>query len=345
VRTCSFGSIHTFYRTVPGKVVRTRRPAEVVREMAHLQEERGISVFLFQDDDFPLFGKVWRAWANEFVDELHKAGLPGRAIWKINCRADAVEPEIMARMRDAGLYMVYMGLESGTEEGLKVLNKEITVEQNLRAVRMLKELGIIFEFGFMLLDPSSTFESVLTNIRFLRTIVGDGSAGAVFCKMLPYDGTPIKDELERSGRLRGDITGPDYDFLDPRLDRFYAQLRTTMDVSGWVHGYKALSRQLGWAMNEAAVMQHLFPALPGFQRYKGKLRRIIRESNDLLFRTVEDLVACHTSGTGSAPEPETLKAMGEAFLARLIEERNAFVLRHSPTIVAAVERSASQRAA
>ena len=43
-----------------------------------LHEERGITIFLFQDDDFPLFGKVWRRWANEFVDELHRAGLPGQ---------------------------------------------------------------------------------------------------------------------------------------------------------------------------------------------------------------------------------------------------------------------------
>jgi radical SAM superfamily enzyme YgiQ (UPF0313 family) len=34
-RTCSFCSIHNFYRTAPGKVVRTRRPAEVVRETDH----------------------------------------------------------------------------------------------------------------------------------------------------------------------------------------------------------------------------------------------------------------------------------------------------------------------
>jgi anaerobic magnesium-protoporphyrin IX monomethyl ester cyclase len=344
-RTCSFCSIHTFYRTAPGKVVRTRKPAEVVREMVHLQEERGISIFLFQDDDFPLFGKVWRAWANEFVDELHKAGLPGRVIWKINCRADAVEPEIMARMRDAGLYIVYMGLESGTEEGLKVLNKETTVAENLRAVRILKEAGIMFEFGFMLFDPSSTFESILANIGFLRAIVGDGSAGAVFCKMLPYDGTPIKETLAASGRLRGDVVAPDYDFLDSRVDSFYSELTRIIDVSGWVHGYKALSQQLNWACNEAAVMQHLFPALPGLQRYKSRLRRIVRESNALLFRTVEDLVALHTGGTGRAAEADRLKTAGENFLTRLLEERDAFVRRNSARLMSALAEPVPQRAA
>src|SRR5262249_52108006 len=150
-----------------------------------LYEERGASIFLFQDDDFPLFGVVWQRWANAFVDELWKSGLAGRVIWKINCRADAVDPELFASMRDAGMYLVYMGLESGSEDGLDTLNKEITVEQNLRAVEMLKGLGVAFEYGFMLLDPSSSFESVRQNLNFLRAIVGDGSTAATFCRMLP----------------------------------------------------------------------------------------------------------------------------------------------------------------
>ena len=35
--------------------------------------------------------------------------------------------------------------------------------------------------------------------------------------MVPYDGTPIKDQLAAQGRLRGNVCNPDYDFLDPRI--------------------------------------------------------------------------------------------------------------------------------
>jgi Radical SAM superfamily len=310
-----------------------------------LLEERGSTVFLFQDDDFPLFGKVWRRWANEFVDELYRADLPGRVIWKINCRADAVEPELFARMRDAGLYIVYMGLESGTEEGLKTLNKEITVEQNLRAVRILKDLGIMFEFGFMLLDPSSTFESIAANIDFLRAIVGDGSAAATFCKMLPYDGTPIKDELERTGRLRGDVCAPDYAFLDPRLEDFYQALARTLDVTGWIHGHKALSWQLNWAWHETSVIEHLFPDLPGMAAYKEVLRTITRESNALLFAVVDDLAAAFRNGGPLTHSAESLQEQCSAFLGRLLDERNAFVAEHQTTLLEALERPVSRKAA
>ena len=41
-----------------------------------LHEEQGIHIFLFQDDDFPLFGKVWRRWAGELLDGAAPGRLP-----------------------------------------------------------------------------------------------------------------------------------------------------------------------------------------------------------------------------------------------------------------------------
>src|SRR5260370_40026255 len=104
-------------------------------------------------------------------------------------------------MRDAGLYLVYMGLESGNAEGLKTLHKQITVEQNLRAVEILKSIGLFFDYGFMLFDPSSTFEAVRAHLNFLRAIVGERCCPVTFFPMLPYDGTATKDDLDNSSKL------------------------------------------------------------------------------------------------------------------------------------------------
>lgn len=340
-RTCSFCSIHTFYRTAPGKVVRTRKPAEVVREMAWLHEAQGITIFLFQDDDFPLFGRKWRAWAEEMVAELHRAGLVGRVIWKINCRADVVEPEIFQRMRDAGLYLVYMGLESGTEEGLRTLNKEITVAQNLEAVRILKSHGLLFEFGFMMFDPGSSFASIRGNLGFLRAIVGDGSAAAIFCKMLPYDGTPIKDALEAAGRLKGDVVAPDYDFLDPRMDAYYAALTRMVDRTGWIHGTAALTPRLNWAWNELAILRALFPALPGAEAYRAALAKLTAEANARLFVAAEALALRHETGRGRVPAEDSLRRHAEAAAGRLMRLRDGFIRRNAATLMAALEREAA----
>jgi len=324
-RTCSFCSIHTFYRAAPGRIVRTRKPAEVVREMSLLHEEQGTTIFLFQDDDFPLFGQVWRRWANEFVDELERTGLSQKVIWKMNCRADAVDRDLFIRMRDAGLYLVYMGLESGSEQGLETLHKQITVEQNLRAVNILKSIGLMFEYGFMLLDPSSTFESIRENINFLRTILADGCLPVTFCRMLPYDGTPIKDELVRTGRLRGDVCNPDYDFLDPRIGEFYEALTNLVSLSGWIHGLKAVTLQLGWAWHEVATIERLFPVLPRMEEYKETLRTITKNSNELLLKVVEDLSYQFSDNKPATWNPEEVEQAREHFLEELLRERDAFV--------------------
>jgi len=337
-RTCSFCSIQTFYRTVPGKIVRTRKPANVVAEMKMLYEEHGTTIFLFQDDDFPLYGAVWQRWARDFISELHKSELPKHAIWKMNCRADAVDPDLFCELRDAGLYFVYMGLESGNEEGLRTLHKQITVEQNLRAVAIMKQIGLKFQYGFMLFDPSSSFESVRANIRFLRTIVGDGCAAVTFCRMLPYDGTAIKEDLVRQGRLRGDVCNPDYDFLDPRLNEFYQALTEYVDIQGWIHGLRALSIQLSWAWNEVAVMERLFPSVQDLPSFKKILSRITRDSNQMLLGVVEELSYVYSDGKAISWSPEAVEAARIKFLDDLLRERNRFVLRNERTFLQALGR-------
>ncbi len=335
-RTCSFCSIHTFYRTAPGKVVRTRNPARVVEEMRWLWKARGISIFLFQDDDFPLFGPVWQRWTRNFLDELHRADLPGRVIWKINCRADAVDEQLFKEMKAAGLYLVYMGLELGDEQGLKTLNKGITVEQNLAAVATLKRLGLVFEFGFMLLDPSSSFESIRANLRFLRTITGDGCVAAVFCRMLPYDGTPIKDQLAAEGRLKGDVCNPDYDFLDPRLDDFFHELNDVLHVSGWIHGHRALSPAINWAWNEVAILEGLFRPLDGMEGYKADLRRLTAASNEMVLGVVEEMATYHAGGARPTLSGDQIARHAEAYAAELLAMRNDFIQGHQNTLVEAL---------
>lgn len=120
-----------------------------------------------------------------------------------------------------GLTHVYMGVENGDPQGLINMSKRIKPEQHLVAGRLLKKLDLSFDFGFMVLDPYSTFEMVRNNINFLDTFVGDGWAVASFCRMLPYAGTPLKTKLEKENRLLGTPFEPDYRFLAPKLDFFY----------------------------------------------------------------------------------------------------------------------------
>jgi hypothetical protein len=206
-------------------------------------------------------------------------------------------------------------------------------------VNILKSIGLMFEYGFMLLDPSSTFESVRENLKFLRTILDDGCLPVTFCRMLPYDGTPIKDELVRTGRLRGDVCNPDYDFLDPRLEEFYEGLTSMVNITGWIHGLGAVTTQLTWAWNEVAVMQRLFPALPGMARYMKTLRGLTKKSNDLLLQATEDLSYVFSDGRGNPWTAAAIEKQRKRFLKQLVLERDAFVFGRQDILLNALEDS------
>ena len=218
---CSFCSIRPFYEEQGGKLRRLRKPRAIVDEMIDLHRNRGVPIFLFQDDDFLAGGKRAKQWAVEIANLLAAEGLDGEIAFKISCRSDEIDESIIEQLMKGGLTHVYMGVESGDEQGLLNMSKRLKPEAHLEAGRILKRFGLSYDFGFMLIDPYTTFDSIRTNVDFLETFIGDGWSVAPFCRMLPYAGTPIKRRLEQEGRLTGTPFEPDYKLLDPKLDLFY----------------------------------------------------------------------------------------------------------------------------
>jgi len=330
-RDCSFCSIRQFYGQVPGKKVRVRNPVHVVEEMRTLHDENGVSIFLFQDDDFPVWGPFGRRWIAQFIDALRAEELYGRVIWKISCRSDEVQPELFARMRDAGLYVVYLGIESGNETGLRTLNKQLAAEDHLRALAVLKEVDLAFTYGFMLFDPSSTFESIRQNVAFLRRVASDGAVPVVFCRMLPYAGTPIEQQLAKEGRLRGSVENPDYDFLDARLNSFFEELNGL--VAHWINGANSLANQLNFAWQEYWVIRRLFPPVAGLQEYERLLRSVTHRSNGYLLDLVNRVCDQFEGGRGCIASPAEVQAKSRSFSEQLLADRDAFILRNQQTLL------------
>lgn len=281
---CAFCSIRQFYQGAPGPLRRTRSPRSVVREMVDLYEQYGVRFFNFQDDDFAAKTPQQRQWLHDFLSELSSAGLPGRTIWKIACRVDDVEVEFMRQCQDHGLAGVYLGVESGNLTGLQVLNKHVTVEQNARAIQILKDLEISFEMGFMLFDPSSTVDTVAQNIHFLREMMSDGKAPVNFCKMLPYAGTPIEAQLQHEGRLRGTVSQPDYSFLDPRLDLYSHFVHQAFQKRNFK--YSGLVERLCTSLFDV-VLTRLTGDAPRANDYQKELQRVTSQVNTIALDTLE----------------------------------------------------------
>lgn len=285
VRNCSFCSIRKFYGTPRGKLRRIRDGTFVVNEMKELYENYDTKIFLFQDDDFPITGSLGRKWCLEFVNELENKELANHILWKINCRSDEVNSELFFKLKKVGLSLVYLGIESGNQAGLNLMNKQLTVEDHIKATNILNRLNIIYEYGFMLFEPSSTFKSLKSDIEFLRKICGNGSSPVVFCKMIPYAETDVEKKLISEGRLKGTITNPDYDFHDARLDKYYTFLSEAFYA--WMYKPEGILSRLRWHRFEVVVLKKFYPYLKNLSEYENTLKKIIKSYNNLFFKIVK----------------------------------------------------------
>jgi hypothetical protein len=139
---------------------------------------------------------------------------------------------------------------------------------------------------------------------------------------LPYGGTPIRDLLDKEGRLRGDLTHPDYNFLDLRLNDYYRLLSQT--VRPWIHN-EGLSYQLNYAWDEFETVRRLVPDVEGCDTYAAALRSLTCDSNERLFRLVEESSLAFERGDQSPLDCDAVGVYCRQAEAQLVSIRNQFI--------------------
>jgi len=304
---CSFCSIRQFYSAPPGRLKRIRRPEMVADEMTLLNQELGCTIFHFQDDDFPGAARQGQAWAERFCEALHARGLTRKLLWRISCRADEVVPDRMKLMRDAGLFSVYLGIESGNEAGLALMNKHVSRDVNLAAVAGLERLGLTCDFGYMLFDPLSTWQTIRENLDFLDQICADGYTSVTACKMIPYAGTAIEEELRRSNRLKAFREYEDYDFLDPAVDDFYAWFAKAF--THWMQAPRGLLNLSRTARCQLDILAR-FSQLGGCEHsVRQNVTECVSSANRFFTGVMRDAVSLWE--TGAVPRPAEVDMLAQ----------------------------------
>lgn len=214
---------------------------DVILELKGIQEK---NIFIV-DDCFLL--KPERVL--KFCDLLEQEGICKNFI--LFGRADFItqHPEVIRRFRAQGLQAVFMGLESFREKELESLNKQLVVQDNVDALRVLEEnnvechCGIVVQpdweredFDF-LIQWLARFKMVFVNIQPLT----------------PMPGTPLYDRSkERISVDRNQF--PKWDmahllFEPEKLSRrqFYGNiLRAYYHTSIGVRAHCYIARKYGW---------------------------------------------------------------------------------------------------
>jgi anaerobic magnesium-protoporphyrin IX monomethyl ester cyclase len=85
--------------------------------------------------------------------------------WSCLSRVTGLRPEIAQMMKDAGCRRVYLGLESGSQETLRLMNKKATLQEGIRAVSLFHEVGIEVAAFFIVGYPGETTSSIEATFR------------------------------------------------------------------------------------------------------------------------------------------------------------------------------------
>jgi radical SAM superfamily enzyme YgiQ (UPF0313 family) len=174
-----------------GHKFRERSAKALVDEMERGHREFGLNFFYLWGDTVTLNQKTFTA----FCEELIARKLPVQ--WFGNARADNLtDPAFVKRLRQAGCWMLALGIETESEETRKDMMKRLEGQKIRTALVNMRAAGIK-SFGFFILGyPGDTVESLERTIAYAIDLDPDF---ANFYPAVPYPGTELYAKAKRAG--------------------------------------------------------------------------------------------------------------------------------------------------
>lgn len=195
-RGCPYGC-NFCYKGTFGRIWRPRSVENVLKEWEFLVRELKIKEIALMDDGFNI--DIDRALA--ICREIKKRGLviPWRAHNGI--RADHAPKKLLKAMKEAGCYLIAFGVESGCQDVLNKIGKNIELPQIVQTFKFCRSLGILSMAFFMVGNPGETKEEIEKTIDFSVTLDSDI---AQFSIATPFPGTGIFQLIKNKGKINID---------------------------------------------------------------------------------------------------------------------------------------------
>lgn len=172
-------------------------PENTVSQLLELHDRYQFEDLNFQDETFFTYRKdILRM--GELIIESGK-----QFSWAATMRADQgsrMSEEEFILLKKSGLRRLLIGVESGSQEMMDWLKKDIKMEQVWLCADRCKKLGIDVIFPFIVGFPEETDESVArtkTMIKQLRTMSSGFDTPVFYFK--PYPGSGITQEVVKNG--------------------------------------------------------------------------------------------------------------------------------------------------
>lgn len=219
---CLFCSVNAFNKLSTGNKWRGRSVDSIVNELEQLQN-MGVKYIKVIDDSF-LERERDEEWAKELRDKIKERGI--EVSLRGSLKADQVEDKKIGYLKEAGFHSFACGIENGSNTALKRMNKSASLEDNKRALDILKKHEIYVQAGFILFDDDTTFEELKENYEFLREYDWIITKG-IFSEMFAADGTLYTEKLKKEDKIiKSDVYDNNkYDISDSKVKLVYNALK------------------------------------------------------------------------------------------------------------------------
>lgn len=219
---------------------RAHSPEHTVAEVKGLVEQYRVPLVTFLDESFTCdrervmrLAALWR-----------KEGLDDRVRFVVQARADQLDEEMLAVLKQAGCLQLELGVESGSDRVLKLMNKGCTVAQNCAAAEIVQRSGIRLQVNIICGTPGETEQELRASLELVEQIQ---PAAAGIGPYMVFPGTEFARRLIAENRLAPDF----WDIRDrqsrPALPNFSAMSDEVLAE------LRAEGRHLAWRLNEASI--------------------------------------------------------------------------------------------
>jgi len=172
-------------------------PTRMALRLKELWDRYGFDDVNFQDETF--FTRARRVQA--FADRLIESGI--KITWAATMRADQgvrLPQEVWARCKQSGLRRLLVGVESGSDEMLRRIRKDIRIEQVFHTAAQMLKYGIAGHFPFIVGFPDESDASIQATLdcaKRLRSLSPDFLTPIYYFK--PYPGSELVIEAVARG--------------------------------------------------------------------------------------------------------------------------------------------------
>jgi radical SAM superfamily enzyme YgiQ (UPF0313 family) len=209
------------------KGIRYIPPRLIMQRMEYLMERYNVGFISFADENFGT-DKRWLA-------ELCEAIKPYDVLWHVGgMRVNCVDPDRLKMMQDAGCSAIAMGVETGSQRMLDIMEKKVRIQQNYDAIRCAEEAGISVVPEILLGMPGECLETILETsdfVSFTQTLGPNRDPLNIslnYAQALP--GTPLYEFARRNG-IVGPTLDDEEDYLLKVSDRNAADFLASINLT------------------------------------------------------------------------------------------------------------------